>query len=548
MADELSGRGILTGKKRLIVLIAAVAGMMTGIMNGGIASMAMPKVIADLGGISSFNWAFTAFMLTSTTSIPLAGKLADIYGRRPVVVTSLSILALGAILCGLAGSMEQLIAFRAFQGLGAGPIIGMAFVIIADFSNTAERARWQGNASSGGATAMIAGPLLGGLVTDQLGWRWAFFITPPLALACIAILLLNMPEVRQAREKRMVDYPGAVCLVLTVIPLLLALTWAGNRYDWLSAQIAGLLSFSFVMVGVFSYVEKRAQDPILPLNLLGNNAYKMGSVLFFSQGAASAGTMIYIPLFIQGVLGASATESALLMVPQVIAITVSTTILGQIASRWDRYDILIIFTFLPWLAGMLLLSNLSADTPRTHILLIAVPLGAGIGMVRPLARLIVQSRVSRATMGIATSSLEFFASVGTTLGLAVAGTVFNSQIQGQLNAYLRPEVRDSVTPEMLEDLADPRLLLNKGLLSDLHNEFLALGSDGQRLFDSAFQAARESLASSIAAVFVMSLFAVLIAIGLSLLTPIVLRRGVAAPAPEPVHTTRTLAADEEAAT
>jgi len=326
-------------RTKMLVMAGTLLGLFTAAMDQTIVGTAMPRVVAHLGGYEHYSWVFTGFMVVSTTAVPIVGKLTDMYGRKFFFLGGIAVMMLGSALCGMSQSMMQLIAFRAIQGLGAGTIMATAFAIIGDVFPPAQRARWAGLMSGVFAAASVAGPLIGGYITDNLNWRWVFYVNLPVGALALSVFFSVMPSVR-SRLRHQLDYWGVTMLVLAVVPLLLAFSWANEQYPWLSVQIIGLLTFAALAGLIFAAVEMRAAEPILPPALFRHPIFLVSAVVTFLTAMGMYGSVVYLPLFVQGVIGSSATNSGLVIMPMMLSLSITAAIVGQVLGRWGRYRII----------------------------------------------------------------------------------------------------------------------------------------------------------------------------------------------------------------
>jgi EmrB/QacA subfamily drug resistance transporter len=493
----------LPSRTKVIVMAGTMLGMFTAAMDQTVVATSMPRVIADLGGFGLFSWVGTAFMLASTTTVPIVGKLSDLYGRKPFYMGGIVVLLVGSALCGLSQSVEQLIAFRIVQGFGAGMIMGIAFAIVGDVFPPAERGRWMGLMSGTFAAASVIGPLIGGTLTDNVSWRWVFYINIPLGMIALTVLYFGMPYIRP-EGKAKVDFLGAALLCAGVVPLLLAFSWAGDRYAWLSPQVIGFLVWSAGAFSIFTWWEMRVDEPILQVSLFKMRVFTVAAVVTLVTGFAMMGSLYYIPLFVQGVIGSSATNSGLVTMPMMITMAIASAVSGQVMSRLGRYKFLGILGILIMVAGMLVLSRLTVDSTRRDVTMAMIIFGVGLGTSIPLFMLAVQNAVPYRVMGSSTSAMQFLRSVGGTMGIAVMFTV----IQGTYHAGVAETAPAPVVaqPQLSQALEDPQFLLNAQALDQLHGVFAQFGEDGDVLFDQTLLAVRTSLADGITDAFVVSAF------------------------------------------
>ena len=335
VADQSVAQGFVQLPKRQIVLtmIGVLLALFLSALDQTIVATAMPRIIADLGGFDRFTWVTTAYLVASTTAVPIVGRLTDIHGRKVFYVAGITVFLVGSVLAGMSQTMNQLIAFRAIQGLGGGVIMVNSFTAIADLFPPETRGKYQGFVGVVFGMSSVIGPTLGGFITDNLSWNWVFFVNIPIGVPVLVLIALLFPSIRPEVESRKHDYPGMVTLVLAVVPVLLALSWGGVQYGWVSPQVIGMLVFGLTMAAVFITIESRTDSPIMPLEIYRNPMVSVSLVIVFLTGFGMFGGIIFIPLFFQGVLGASATSSGSFLTPMMLGIVVGATISGQLLSR-----------------------------------------------------------------------------------------------------------------------------------------------------------------------------------------------------------------------
>ena len=499
----------MSNRTRVIVMAGTLLGLFTSAMDQTVVGTSMPRIVADLGGFGLFSWVGTGFMLASTTTVPIFGKLTDIYGRKPFYMAGIFILLLGSALAGSSQNIEQLIAFRVIQGLGAGMIMGIAFAIVGDVFTPAERGRWAGLMSGVFASASVLGPLIGGTLTDHVHWRWVFYVNLPLGSLALLVLLLGMPNIRPVERSRL-DYRGMFLLIATVVPMLLAFSWAGSRYDWVSFQVIGLLSWALAGLLMFAYAELRTDEPLLPMGLFRDRIFTVSALVTLVTGFAMFGSLFYIPLFVQGVIGRSATNSGLVTMPMMIAMAISSAIAGQLMSRLGRYRVLGVLGLMIMMAGMFLLSRMDVNSTSGDATRSMVVLGVGLGMSMPLFMLAVQNAVPYRFMGISTSTMQFLRSVGGTMGVAVMFSLIQGQYADGLQARVPEAARSQ--PQLFQALKDPQFLLNTQAFQQVQQGFQRLGAQGDALFGQTILVVKEELASAIAEAFFVSVFIMVAAI------------------------------------
>src|SRR5215212_9231630 len=421
------GPSYLSHRQILIVLAGVMAGMLLFALDQGIVGTALPRIVSELGGLDRLAWVVTAYLLTSTAATPLWGKISDLYGRRLIFQVAIGIFLLGSALAGLSQNMTQLIAFRAVQGIGGGGLFSIAFAIIGDVIPPRDRGRYQGYFGAVFGVASVAGPLLGGWLTDGAGWRWIFLINIPVGLGALIVTswALRLAVVR--REHR-IDYLGAGLIVLAVSALILYLDWAGRDYGWTAPLALALLAGSLVLGAWFIAVAARAQEPIIPLDLFRNAVFRVGNIFGFLAGVTMFGALIFLPLYVQGVMGFSPTLSGLAMLPTVVGIFGSSITAGQLISRNGRYKIFPILGAAIIVTALMLLGRLDVDTPYWQMALFTLMFGAGLGLTMQTILTAVQNAVDVRDMGTATASTTFFRQLGASIGTAIFGSVLSSRL------------------------------------------------------------------------------------------------------------------------
>ncbi len=481
-------------------------------LDNTIVGTAMPRIIADLGGFTKYTWVATAYIIASTIAVPITGKLTDMYGRKWFYVAGLCIFIVGSILCGFSQTMNQIIGFRALQGIGAGIMMANAFIAVGDLFPPSERGKYQGLVAGVFGLSSVIGPTLGGFITDSLSWNWVFFINIPLGLLIVALFVLFFPNVRPEGVKPRLDYLGVMALILTVIPAMLALTQGGVDYPWLSARILGMFAFSAVMGGLFILAEMRAPEPIMPLWIFRDRIVAVALIVIFITGFGMFGAIIYIPLYFQGVLGMSATASGSFLTPMMLGVVVGSIISGQILSRaGGHYRVQGVFGLAMMAAGMGLMSTMTAETSYPTAVAYIVLLGFGLGNTMPLYVIAVQNAVPYSVLGIATSSTAFFRQIGGALGLAVLGSAVTNRFGSEFLSELSPQVREVTPPQLLDELAqNPQALMSPEAQSDLRDFFEQFGQQGAVFFEHVLNVLQSALSSAIAEAFLIG-FLVIIA-------------------------------------
>jgi EmrB/QacA subfamily drug resistance transporter len=418
-------------KRKLLPIFAALMlGMLLAALDQTIVSTALPTIVGDLGGLSHLSWVVTSYLLATTASTPLYGKLGDMYGRKRVFQAAIVIFLAGSMLSGLSQSLGELIAFRALQGVGAGGLMVGAQAIIGDIVPPRERGRYMGLIGAVFAVASVAGPLLGGFFVDNLSWRWVFYVNMPIGAIALTVVALKLHLPRR-RTDHQVDYLGAALLTAAVSSIILLTTWGGNEYAWGSPPILGLGALGLMLLGAFVWQERRAEEPIIALGLFSSRVFTVASALAFLVGLGMFGTIIFIPLYLQLVYGASATSSGLRMLPLIAGLLVASIASGRTISRIGRYRPFPIAGTFIVTVGMFLLSLLAVSTPSWVASVYMLVVGLGLGLVMQVLVLAVQNDATPQTMGVATAASTFFRSVGGSFGVAIFGTIFAGRLAGQ---------------------------------------------------------------------------------------------------------------------
>jgi EmrB/QacA subfamily drug resistance transporter len=495
----------------------AVAGLMLALflvaLDQTVVGTALPQIIADLEGFERYAWVTTSYLLASTAMIPVIGKLGDVYGRKWFIVGGVVVFLIGSALCGAAWGMLELIIFRGIQGLGAGMIFANIFTSVADiFPDPARRAKYQGLFFAVFALSSVIGPTLGGWITDNLDWRWVFYINIPLGLVSLVALpvVLRQSAARTGRVK--IDYPGAATITLSVVSLLLALSWVGEGYDWGAARVVAGFVVSAVLLALFVPLEKRAEEPVIPLSLFGSRTFTSAALLMFFVGIGMFGIILYTPLFVQGVLGESATNSGTVLTPLVFAMTAVGIAGGQIIARVRRVKPFTIFGTVMMTFGVYLLTTLDTGSSTGTVALFLTVTGLGLGLIMPTATLAVQSTVDRQLLGVATSATQFIRSIGSTVGTAVVGSLVTSGYARDLRADAPPQAPD----RLVSALENPQALVSVEARDALSRAASGV-PDGEQVLNGVLSAARNALSEAIHAGFVLILFTTAAAIAAALL-------------------------------
>ncbi|MDI3298722.1 MAG: MDR family MFS transporter [Bacillota bacterium] len=490
----------MSRERLVLVVAAAMLGMLLSAIDQTVVGTAMPRIIAELNGLEHYSWVFTAYMLASTATVPLYGKLSDVYGRRPFFLLGLFLFVAGSALSGQSHSMTELILFRGVQGLGAGAMMPIVISIIGDVFPPAERGRWQGLMMAVFGLATIVGPSLGGWITDHWTWRWVFYVNLPVGIVAMVVGGAALPPMG-ARWQHRIDYPGAAALIAAAVPMLLGFSWAGTEYAWGSVQILSLFAVSAVMWLVFFLVESRAAEPIISPSLFRNSIFTISVLATFLVAGGLFGGVMYLPLFMQGVIGDTATNSGALLTPMMLGFMASSVIGGQLLSRTGRYKLIALAGFVVAAVGMYLNARLDVHATNGEVIRNMIVMGLGLGVQMSLFTIVVQNAFPFRRLGEVTASLQFFRSIGGTIGVAVLGTLMTNRFQTEIQSRIPAVLSHLVPAGKLAALENPQALLAPQATAEMQRAFAQFGPQGQLLFRQLMLAIRQSLALSITELF-----------------------------------------------
>ncbi len=451
-ASGASAPALLVGARRRAAIGGLLLVLLLASLDSTVVATALPTVVGEFGGLDRIGWVVTAYLLAQTVVTPLYGKLGDLYGRKRVLQAAVLLFLAGSALCGQSRTMNELVAFRAFQGIGGGGLMVVTQAVVGDIIPGRERGRYQGLFGAVFGASSIAGPLIGGYFTTHLSWRWIFYVNLPLGLVALAVLARALPDAG-ARTRRAIDYAGSALLAAALSALVLLTDFGGRRHAWGSPAVLGLAAAAVVAVALFAVVERRAAEPVLPFALFRERTFAVAASVGGVVGFALFGSVTYLPLYLQGVQGASPTRSGLLMLPMMAGMLVTSIAAGQWISRTGRYRAFPVAGTALMTLGLGLLSRLRVDTPAPELLGLLLVLGLGLGLVMQVLVISVQNVVAREDLGVATSGVTLFRLVGGSLGTAVLGTIFAARVAAEgAGGAVGGGLGRGVTPEALARL------------------------------------------------------------------------------------------------
>lgn len=512
-AAAIAGPPKLARREVILTLAGLMLAQFLASLDQTIVGTALPKIITDLGGFSKYTWVVTSYMITSTVTIPIVAKLSDMYGRKWFLVGGIIIFLVGSVICGTSQSIDQLIAYRAIQGVGAGAIMALAFTILGDLFPPSERGKYAGIMAGVFGLSSIIGPTLGGYITDSIGWHWVFYVNIPFGILIILLIIFFFPHLKFSTLKHKIDFLGIIALALTVVPLLIALSLAGVDYAWTSPQIVGMFEFSVVMFFALLNIEKHVKEPLIPLWIFKNPVVSVSSLIIFLTGFGMFAGIVFVPLFFQGILGQSATSSGSYLTPMMLGMITGSLLSGQYLSRMGgHYRTQGMVGCAIMAGGIFLLSRMTAQTPESAAVVNIVITGFGLGITMPVYTIAVQNAVPYSVMGIATSTTAFFRSIGGVLGMAVVGSVLNNRFASEFTANLSPQLKAVVPADQISQLvSNPQALFNSGALDTMREQFAAYGAQGTDMLNSLLTTLRGALSSAMSAGFFICFCVIVVA-------------------------------------
>jgi EmrB/QacA subfamily drug resistance transporter len=504
----------LDPRAKLEILGAILLALFLFALDQTVVGTALPRIVTDLKGNDLYVWAVTIYLLTSTISGPIYGKLSDLFGRRPIIISAVVIFLTGSVLAGLSQQMWQFILFRGIQGLGGGAVFPVALAVVADLYTPAERGKYLGFFGAVFGLSSLVGPFIGGGITDLISWHWIFFVNVPIGAISLVILWRLLPAIKRPDAARNIDYLGAAVFALAIAPFLVGLTNKSPTHDWTDPIVGGLILLGFVFGVIFVWIESRVPEPIVPLSLFRVRAFTVSVAAMFLAAFGFFGAVIFLPRWFQTVAGASATESGLNILPLLAGLIFSAIASGQIVARTHRYKVLMLGSLALLAVGLFLLTNLRADTDRPVLWLWMLLTGLGIGPSFAVFTLVVQNTVAPVRIGVATSSLTFFQQIGGTVGLTLAGTIFASRFADDVPTRL---VAAGVPAQFASQFAGGGSGVDLQGTGDLGQRILASVPPAQQAFvqpliGAIVKAIYESVSIAIAASFWVGVVAAIVAV------------------------------------
>ncbi|MFC4619638.1 MDR family MFS transporter [Camelliibacillus cellulosilyticus] len=500
----------ITGQRKWWALATVLMTMFFSSMNQTVVSTAIPSIVGDLDGFSLYAWIFSAYMITSAITVPIYGKLSDVYGRKPFYLFGLIMFAIGSIISGLAQSMLMFVIARAIQGIGAGAMMSMPRATVGDIFNPKERGRWMGVMGAVFGVSSILGPTIGGWITDHWGWHWVFYINLPFAVLAIIGVIFTLPKVR-TNEQAKIDWIGSLLLVIGLIPVLLAFTWAGTKYAWTSAIELTLFGVGIIFLILFYFYERKAASPVISTALFKNRIFTTSLILGIFVSMGMFGALMFLPLYVQGVIGLNAKDSGLVMSPMMLAFIVGSIGAGQIMSKTGKYRRLSHVCALFMIVGLFLFMRMDIHTNYPTVIINMIILGIGVGSLMPLLNIAVQNAFPYKLMGTVNSTQQFVGS----LGGVIASPIFGSILDRGFEDKLKTAMPDQLT-QMSDKLSkvDPQSLLTADAQKAIAANFEKMGAAGMQLYHSFLHAVKVSITAGIHHLFIVGvIFAVLCFIG-----------------------------------
>ena len=504
--------GEMTKNARILATVGIGLAMFLAALDQTIVGTALPRIVAELQGLDYYAWVATSYMVASTTMTPISGKLGDLFGRRSALLVGIVGFVLASALCGQAQDMAQLIAFRGIQGLFGGVLFSNVFASVADLFDPKTRARVQGMFGGIFGIASVVGPVVGGALTDNLSWRWVFYVNVPVGIIALAAVFFFLPAVAHKASWRDIDFAGAFTLAATLVPLLIGLSITRD-HDWGSVEVLGLLAVAAVMGVIFFIIEQRVAHPIVPFVLWKNRTFAVSMITAFFTAFGMFGAILYVPLIYQGILGIAATNSGLLITPMMVGLVVASLATGQIITRIDRYRLVGTAGILLLMSGLWLLGQVSVDTKELEVVRDLLLVGAGLGVTFPLYINASQGAVARQYLGVVSSQIQFWRNIGGTIGVAILGAVLSHDLPKKIQENIAAL---NLPPAILANLpagASPQAIFDPAKIAALR---ASVPAPFQPIVDQVLTAIRAALASTVHEVFFYATVIVFVAVVASL--------------------------------
>jgi EmrB/QacA subfamily drug resistance transporter len=506
----------LTTRIKVLATIGVMLALLLAALDQTIVGTALPRIVAELNGLDRYSWLITGYLVASTVVVPIAGKLGDLFGRKPFLIAGMIGFVAASALCGVAQDMSQLIVFRIVQGLFGGMLFASAFTVLGDIYSPAERARIQGLFGAVFGLSSIIGPVVGGFLTDNLGWRWVFYVNLPVGLLGVLVVTAFLPFVRTKASWRDIDFVGSAALAAGLIPVLVALSVAKDQ-GWTSVQVLGLLGFGVAMLIAFFVIEQRVKEPIVPFSLFKNRAFTVSMVVGFFAALGMFGMIIFVPLELQGVLGVSVTNSGLLLTPMMLGLIVSSVLTGQLIPRIKHYHYLGTIGIAMMMVGLYLMAQTTTATSQTSITIDIVLVGLGLGVTMPLYINAVQSALPMRYLGVGTSQFQFWRNVGGTAGAAVLGTILAQRLPDAISTQIaKVNLPPAFKNALGSSASNPNALLDPAKIAAAKAK---LSPQLAPLFDQAMHAVRQALALTLHDLFLIAMALSAIALIATLFMP-----------------------------
>ena len=492
----------LTTRIKVLATIGVMLALLLAALDQTIVGTALPRIVAELNGLDRYSWLITGYLVASTVVVPIAGKLGDLFGRKPFLIAGMIGFVAASALCGVAQDMSQLIVFRIVQGLFGGMLFASAFTVLGDIYTPAERARIQGLFGAVFGLSSIIGPVVGGFLTDNLGWRWVFYVNLPVGLLGVLVVTAFLPFVRTKASWRDIDFVGSAALAAGLIPVLVALSVAKDQ-GWTSFEVLGLLGFGVAMLMAFFIIEQRVKEPIVPFALFKNRAFTVSMVVGFFAALGMFGMIIFVPLELQGVLGVSVTNSGLLLTPMMLGLIVSSVLTGQLIPRITHYHYLGTIGIALMMVGLYLMAQTTTATSQMSITIDIVLVGLGLGVTMPLYINAVQSALPMRYLGVGTSQFQFWRNVGGTAGAAVLGTILAQRLPDAISTQIaRVNLPPAFKNALGSSASNPNALLDPAKIAAAKAK---LSPQLAPLFDQAMHAVRQALALTLHDLFLIAM-------------------------------------------